>query len=301
MKLIDQLSQIYGCKFDDIELLRDWIGQVYIVKRGGRKYICKVFRQEHTGAALQSSSIMNYLKNNAFLVPTIMVTENGNNHFLTQEDSRVGILYEYVDGREPERSTYLKAIGKQVGYMRKLMELYRGEIYRHDDSFFIKRYITILEKKKYEGTDKFEKHGYDLWNMVRDLPIGFCHGDMHTGNMILSGRGLTFFDFVACSISHPLYDIATSCDGTDYFDLSDRNFEEGLAKTKANLDVFLQGYSTYYNISEADIRAIFNFIAIRHYDIQATIIESQGLDCVDPAFFDDQYRWLMKWKAACEI
>lgn len=299
MRLIEQLNEHYGCRFDEIELLRDWIGQVYMVKRGRQRYICKVYRIEYTEEALQSCSVMKYLKNNAFPVPIIMATVNGDNHFLLQDDNRVAILYEYVDGVEPERSCSLETIGKQAGLMRKLMEQYRGKIGRHDDDFYIKRYFAILDKKKYAGIEKFKEHGYELWKRVSGLPIGFCHGDMHTGNMIRTNSRITFFDFDACAIAHPSYDIATLCDGTDYFDLSARNFEEGITKTKANLDIFLKGYSSYYNLSEDDRRAIFDFIAIRHYDIQATIIECRGLDCVDHAFLDDQYNWLMKWNTAC--
>lgn len=36
-------------------------------------------------------------------------------------------------------------------------------------------------------------------------------------------------------------------------------------------------------------------IAIRHFNIQATIIDSQGLDCVDDQFLDAQYMWLDIW------
>jgi len=65
------------------------------------------------------------------------------------------------------------------------------------------------------------------------------------------------------------------------------------------LDRFLKGYDKYYSMSDKEITAVFDFIAIRHFDIQATIIESQGLNCVNKDFIKEQYQWLMKWDTVC--
>jgi Ser/Thr protein kinase RdoA (MazF antagonist) len=269
------------------------------VKKGGQKYILKIFRKQHSMAALQSVSVMNYLKNNDFPVPAIMLTVNGDSYFLTNENDQVAILYEYIDGSEPERKQYLEEIGKLTGHMYKLMERYNGELLYKNKEFFINRYISILAEKKFDGINKFINHGDKLWNRVQNNSLGFCHGDMHTGNMLLRNDKIHFFDFDACGMSHPLYDIATICDGTDYFDLSDRNFEYGMSKTKENLEIYLRGYNNYYCLKESEKRAVFDYIAIRHYDIQATIIECQGLNCVDKEFLNNQYNWLMRWEETC--
>lgn len=297
---VDQLSKQYGYKFEDIQLLRDWIGQVYIVKCARERYILKIFRKQHSDAARQSVSVMNYLNDNDFPVPVIMKTLSGESLFYTEEDSRVAILYEYIEGIEPDRDLNLKAIGELSGHMRKIMEHYPGELFHKDEKFYIELYISILAEKKHECTEQFYEHGIKLWNRVRDIAPGFCHGDLHTGNMIMRNNTIFLIDFDACGIAHPIYDIATLCDGTDYFSLSDRNFENGITKTKENAEEFLRGYNKYYNLNENEIRAMYDYIALRHYDIQATIIDCRGLNCVDNDFLDNQYKWLIKWEAACE-
>lgn len=299
MLLSDQLFLAYGHKFDEIQLLRDWIGQVYLVKTGGLKYILKIFRKQHTRAALQSASVMNYLKENGFPVPTILQTMNGDSYFLTKENNQVAIVYEYIEGSELEREQYFEEIGMLTGQMRKLMEQYKGELYYKKDEFFTKRYLSIMAQKKFEGIEKFAAHGEMLWNRVKDNSLGFCHGDLHTGNMILKHNKIILFDFDACGMDHPFYDIATLCDGTNYFDLSSQNFEHGITKTKENLELFMQGYNKYYFLNETQMRSVFDYIAIRHYDIQATIIDCQGLGCVDDKFLEEQFTWLMKWEEAC--
>ncbi len=58
---------------------------------------------------------------------------------------------------------------------------------------------------------------------------------------------------------------------------------------------FMKGYENYFKLSEEEEKVIYNFIAIRHFDIQATIIESRGLACVNEQFLDAQYLWMEKW------
>jgi Ser/Thr protein kinase RdoA (MazF antagonist) len=298
--ILEQLSKEYGYKFDDIQLLRDWIGQVYIVKSGSRRYILKIFRKQHFVSAKQSAAVMDYLKEHDFPVPAIIKTLGGESSFLTGEDSRAAVLYEYIEGTEPERNLNLKSIGELSANMRKIMEPYTGELLYKDEMFFIERYISILSMMKYEGTNLFHEHGIKLWNRVKDNVSGFCHGDFHIGNMIMNNNKIILIDFDACGIAHPIYDIATLCDETDYFNLSDRYFENGIIKTKENVDEFLHGYNRYYNLNKNEIRALYDYIALRHYDIQATIIDCQGLNCVDHDFLDEQYKWLIKWEAACD-
>ncbi|MFT4144288.1 MAG: phosphotransferase [Mobilitalea sp.] len=298
MILIEQLMQKYGVKFEDIQLLRDWIGQVYIVKEEDKKYILKVFRKQYTNNALQSAAVMHYLKSSGFPVPIIVATVNSDLFFLT-DDGRIAILYEYVEGGEPKRKHSLEELGHLSGQMRCIMEKYKGELDHKGREFYIDRYLSILNKKHYKETDHFSEIGTKLWNRVKDNKLEFCHGDFHIGNMIHNNTGIIIYDFDACGIAHPLYDIATVCDGTDYFDLSNRNFEMGISRTKKNVEMFLKGYNKYYSVNDAELRNIFDYIAIRHFDIQATIIECQGLDCVDESFLNNQYSWLTKWEDAC--
>jgi hypothetical protein len=39
-------------------------------------------------------------------------------------------------------------------------------------------------------------------------------------------------------------------------------------------------------------------VAIRHFQLQATILEIYGINCVDEGFIDGQLYWLNKWQEA---
>jgi Ser/Thr protein kinase RdoA (MazF antagonist) len=293
MDFLKQINVNYGTDNKNLNMIRDWIGQVYEVTNNNKKYIIKKFRKEHTKQALQSVEVMTYLKDNNFPVPSIIPTLNGNKHFVY--NNQVVVLYEYIVGEDVDKESKLFTVGKQSGWMRKLMESYTGDVTNHDYNFFINRYLDIMKMKEYGGIDKFVEIGNYLWENVKKLPHGFIHGDLHVGNMFQQKNEIVFFDFDACAIASPIYDIATTCDATDYFDLSADNYDNGLKQTQINVTELMKGYENYYKLSEEEEKAIYDFIAIRHFDIQSTIIESQGLACVNEQIFDDQYLWLEKW------
>jgi len=300
MDIREELQQKYNCLFENVNLIRDMIGQVYLVEKNNKRYVLKLFRKDYSNQAIQSVDIMSYLYQNGYPVAKIIDTIDGNKYFISEKDNRVGVLYEHIDGTEPNKAEFIEYIGEMAGKMRFVMSKYQSTLFHHDDEFFINRYIKILNQMSYKDIQAFKQHGKELWSKVSDLPLGFCHGDYHAGNMLIDNRQkINLFDFDAAALSYPTYDIATVCDMTDYFSLSDSNFEIGFIQTYSMLERFLKGYSKFYMLNDAEIKSIFDFIAIRHFDIQATIIESLGLDCVNTNFIKNQYDWLMKWDRLC--
>lgn len=85
------------------------------------------------------------------------------------------------------------------------------------------------------------------------------------------------------------------CNSADYFDLE----ESGYEKTKKVLECFLKGYEQFCPLSDMERESVFYLLAVYHYQLQATIIEIYGLDCVDEKFLDNQYHWLKKWANQC--
>jgi len=71
------------------------------------------------------------------------------------------------------------------------MEGYPGELAEHGKSFFIGRYMDILQQKKYPEPKlaRFRGYGEELWEKVKDLPRGYCHGDLHQGSLLHTSKG----------------------------------------------------------------------------------------------------------------
>lgn len=295
--ILDTLNLEFSIVFDRIEPYRDMIGYVCMVWAGEDKYVLKLFRKNHTRQAIQSVEIMRYLYEAGYPVAQIISTLRGMPYFLFdfQNESRIGVLYEFIDGTEPDKESDMEAIGWQTGQLHKCMNAYKTKLIEHSKEYFIDRYMNILTEMKYPEADRFQELGDMLWQRVEGLPKGFCHGDYHPGNMIKNTGGQSvLFDFDAAANAFPVYDIAVFCDTTDYFAFREQKFHE----TAQMLKRFLKGYSKHMPISSREKASVYDFIAIRHFEAQATIIENLGFSCVDNQFIDDQFNWLMEWEKA---
>jgi Ser/Thr protein kinase RdoA (MazF antagonist) len=294
-QLLKDLKEIYNKDFDKIALHRDMIGYVCVVSDHKDRYILKLFKGRNTKQAKQSIEIMSYLERSGFPTAHIVTTAMGLLHFIYdfQGEDRIGVLYEYIIGAEPDKGTDIIAIGRQTGRLHSLMNASPMFLSCHDKPFFIDRYIHCLKEMNYARADEFEEYGNMLWNRVKSLPRGFCHGDYHTGNMICNSSGeYVLFDFDASSKAFSMYDIAIFCDMTNYFKLSAQEYED----TRYMLDEFMKGYNEVSSISAQELSAIDSFIAIRHYEVQATIVENLGIECIDKKFVDAQLEWLRSWE-----
>lgn len=179
------------------------------------------------------------------------------------------------------------------------MKDYRGSLPEHGKEFFIDRYISILKKMnyQYDKIELFREYGDALWKRVEKLPRGFCHGDMHRGNLLKTPYDQYYLlDFDTSCSAFPMYDIMIMCNATNYFEFD----EQGYEKAKNTFETFLKGYFRYCTLSENELHGFYDLIAIFHYQLQATIIEIYGLDCVDEEFLDKQLDWLMRWREQCE-
>ena len=78
---------------------------------------------------------------------------------------------------------------------------------------------------------------------------------------------------------------------TDYFRLKQKDIEI----TKDVYTRFLSGYGKQRSLSREEILSLPYWVAIRHFQLQAIIMEIYGLHCNDDSFDDAQLRWLNKW------
>ena len=226
-----------------------------------------------------------------------MLTKSGESIFETEVDGEMKliVLMEFIDGDEPELESCAAEVGALVGRFHQLMEEYPVELVSHGKEFFIDRYLNFLSKKNYPRIAEYEELGGRLWDKVKALPQGLCHGDLHRGNLIQRADGLIYLvDFDTACRAPKMFDLMVMCDMTNYFTLQQKDIEE----TKEVYQKFLSGYSKYHKLSNEEIISFPYWVAIRHFQLQATILEIHGIDCIDEGFIDGQLYWLNKWQEA---
>jgi len=292
MDIAAALQARYGIRADEITLLREGGSVSYAVTDGDTRYFLKVIRPPFIDTALPALDIQLFLAKNGFPMISPLPTKNGAYSVSDEAENALLILYPFIPGGEPAPED-TERIGALIGQLHSLMAQYPVPLIARDRHFFVERYLEILRRKQYAKTDAFAAHGDMLWERVKDLPRGYCHGDLYCGNLHKTPDGhLYVLDFDSSCHAFPQHDIALFCNGTDYFSLQ----ADGHGKTAQRLREFLRGYEQYRRLTPAEIASIHDWIALYHFQLQATIIELHGDDCVDAAFFDRQLDWLIQWE-----
>lgn len=298
MSIKNQLEKTYDFKIDDIKYIRSMIGHVYTLENEKHKFILKLNRPNNKISAIQATEIIEYLNENDYPVVELVKTRNNENYFdfNTEEGKYIGFVYYYVEGKEPNIEKEVKQIGQQVGLFHNLMKGYEKPIIHRSKEFYIDRFIKILIKSDYDKNKIEELNGYgkELWGKMEKSENGVCHGDLHSGNMFQKNGKYILFDFDTSSYSFPVIDVATLCDTANFNNLIEKDFD----KIMKRFESFYSGYIKERTLEYEDIKNIFSFIPIRHYELIATITINQKSG-LQKEFLDQQHGWLMKWKELC--
>ena len=296
-RLIQLLQTKYALENVTLEFLREGGSKTYIVN-GEKKYLLKVIGSAFFATAKQSVLVTRYLEGNGFPVPKTILTKTGEAiveiYDAGDSESYLVLLQEFVEGEEPnlENPETAEKVGDLVGKLHCLMERYPVKPVLRDKQFFIGRYIDLLRQKSYPQIAAYEELGERLWKKVENLPYGICHGDLHRGNLLQTKDGeIYFLDFDTICRAPVMFDVMVMCDMTNYFNLQ----QEDIEITRAVYEKFLAGYTKHHPLSPEEKLSFSDWVGIRHFQLQATILEIHGINCIDEKFVDYQLYWLNKW------
>ena len=289
------LNAHYPLRFDRLEFVRESVSMAYIAFTGSERYFLRCVKPFGMEQARPGVDVQVYLQNRGFPVPPVILTNEGAPCF--EADGRLYILYEYIEGGEVNPARDARALGALVGRLHRVMRDYPGPLPRHDRHYYIDKYIEMLRAMQYARAEEFAAYGDALWAKIKGLPRGYCHGDMYRGNFHKTPGGQIFvLDFDTSSEGFPMVDPALMCNLTDYFKFQ----RQGYGRARRALERFLPEYLKHSSLSQSEIDAFYDLIAVYHFALQATIIELHGLDCVDDKFLDNQLDWLYRWQRQYE-
>lgn len=298
-ELKDKIQELYEIKTGQVKLFRSMIGLVYIV--GENDYVFKVYRKSNYNSARKSVDVLNFLKSCNF--PAAVAIPDKDGEFIvnlpTQKGVCAGVMFEYIRGTEPDKTKDIRRLGEYTGELHNIMKGYSDKIDCFPKEIYLYDFIALLAEKGFceKKTHVIKLIADELWDRIKDLPKGFCHGDFHTGNIIRDSCGIyRSFDFDECSCDFPVMDIASICDASSF-----NNFKTTDAEKTAKLvDEFLKGYGKYNSVNERELTRVNAFILIRHFQIIARIARNTGLDRIRLDFLEQQYNWILKgfenWK-----
>ena len=290
------LKERYMIENASLDLLRECGGQVYIVN-ADKKYMLKIFGRAFSDNARKTIDVIRYLEENGFPVPKTIMNKDGEpiQAIFSDGEEKLMVLTEYIEGEEPDLKKDAEKVGSLVGRFHVLMEKYSSNTVRHGKYYFIDKYVGYLEAKKSPQVTAFKELGERLWEKVKGLPVGNCHGDMHRGNLLETMDGQIYLiDLDTVAKAPFMFDISVMCDMTNYFQLK----EEDICSTHKVYKQFMRGYREYRSVSEEEINSFAYWVAVRHFQLQAVIMEIYGINCNDERFDEYQLFWLKSWMEA---
>ena len=208
-KILEILNEHYPVCFDSLEFVRDSGSMAYAVFSGRDKYFLRITKPAFFDTVHKSLEIHVFLMKQGFSVPPVIFTRDGSPcvHTSEEDGEHLYILYEFIEGKEVDPEQDAEAIGALLGKFHSAMKAYPGTLVKRDKYFYIGRYIDILREKKYPRAEEFAAYGEALWEKIRGLPTGYCHGDMYRGNIHKAGDGrLYILDFDTSCEGFPMYD-----------------------------------------------------------------------------------------------
>lgn len=290
------LRERYGREDLSLRLLREGGGQTYLAE-GGEKLLVKVIGPAFAATVRRSAAVMRFLEERGFPVPKTVPTRSGEAMTELSADggNRLVTVQEFIEGDEPDLTKRAEDVGALVGRLHVLLGQVPGPLAEHGKPFFIGRYLDFLRRKAYPRLAAYEELGDRLWRQVEDQPPAVCHGDLHRGNLLEDGEGrIHVLDFDTVCRAPAMFDVSVMCDMTDYFRLKKADADTA----EAVFERFLEGYLGVRSLSAAERRSFVSWVAVRHFQLQATILEIHGIDCVGERFLDAQLDWLGSWLAA---
>ncbi|MBR5502806.1 MAG: phosphotransferase [Oscillospiraceae bacterium] len=299
-QLIDILQQYYGLQGVSLEFLREGGSDAYLANADGAQYLLKVIGPAFAQTVRQSVAVARYLQQSGFPVPQTVLALNGQAFIEAEIDgeTRILVLQQYIaDGDEPDMLKCAEEIGVLVGRFHNMMQQYPAQLHSQDKQFFIGRYLDFLHRRQYPRLAEYAALGERLWQKVCCQPKINCHGDLHRGNFLQTPDGhIYLLDFDTVCNAPAMFDVMVLCDMTNYFSLQ----EEDIAETKAVYQQLLQGYRRCRELSAQQEKSFYTWVALRHFQLQATIVEIHGDNCISDQFIDAQLEWLYGWLQATE-
>lgn len=297
--LLDLLNERYGLSLNEISFLREGGTKTYIAQGRAGKYLLKIIGPAFGDTVRRSASVMRYLTDRGFPAPKVIDAPDGQ---LTPEiviggKTQTMLLTEFIEGDEPDLENCAEAAGDLTGRMHAVLAEYPGKPIVRDEQFFIGRYADMLGRQGYAKADAYRKLGAALWNRVAGLPACVCHGDLHRGNLLQSRDGkLWLLDFDTVCVAPRMFDVMVMCDMTDYFTFDPADLNTAVRVYRQ----FLTGYCRRVPLTEEERLSFFSWIAVRHFQLQATIFEIHGVHLFKSEFADRQLIWLEQMLAASE-
>lgn len=240
----------------------------YEVRCDAARYSLRVYRcGAYPRDAIEfEAEALSYLQQQGFPVAYPIARKSGG--YLTElaapEGRRFVLLTAYAEGAIPDYDSLenSRLVGESVAQMHRASNDFKSSYKRTDldiqslleDSLAVIRPHMAHRPDDWRFIEKIAQEARAAVQAVPEnlLDTGFCHGDLHGGNLHLHEGKVTHFDFEECAFGYRAYDLATF------------KWDICMGERRAKRwPAFVEGYESIRPITEPDRSLIDTFVVIR--------------------------------------
>jgi len=302
-----------------VQLYRAGMSDVYWIHTSNKPYVVKIYHhgEEHWRRARVSSYALRLFRERGLPVPHLIANRNGEEITTIQsaEGDRALIVYEAVEGEVPNElhADHSYQFGISAARIHQAIE----SVKPHKDlrpinaHHLLQKAVHQLEcyfPHRPEDIEFLRTFAENLWTDVeRMLPetapeFGFCHGDLHTGNAILTESGeIALFDFDSCGMGWRAIDLGTFYVSYDWLtlDLTTKKKRDDM------LFYFLEGYTSVRTLSDNEMKVVDLCLPIRHFELLGIVLERcvrvEGIHWVTDTWLTEHVKWFKTWQTEYSI
>ncbi len=306
--LLKEVNLHYGINALQCRLWSSGLNDVYLLQEATSKYFLRISHairftkkdyEEELSVILQLRA-----RGINTCIPIKQTDETYIREFNAPEGKRYAILFDEVKN-DKIVSTY--NMGKLAAEIHKASDDIMLKISRQPISQeqLIRQPIkSILETSSMNELDThfIVESSTQMWNYLKSqIPdtapyYGYCHGDMHSGNVYSYDSIPQIFDFDCMGIGYRAYDLCV-------YLWDETSVNEEFINSEEWKD-YLRGYNEVRILLKAEINAIPAFAALRQLWFIGLLIDATNInnswDGLDNGFFKEQLKryifWYNKWK-----
>lgn len=306
--LLGEVNVRYGIKALQCRLWSIGLNDVYLILEEDCKYFLRVSHKNRFSKKDYEEELKVLLQLKANGINTCIPVRQQNNTYIWEitapEGIRVAILFEEVKN---DNTVSAYNMGKLAASIHSVSDKLNFQISRQAISLqqlIIQPLKSISNTNVLKETDmKFlEESSKQMWNdltgiIPKEAPYyGFCHGDIHSGNVYFENRVPQIFDFDCMGEGYRVYDLCV-------YLWDETSVKEDFMNSEEWKD-YLKGYEEVRKLSKAEIVAIPALAALRQLWFMGLIIDATDInnswEGMEAAFFNKQMKrfkfWYHKWK-----
>lgn len=306
--LLSEINLHYGLKLLQCRLWSSGLNDVYLLQETTHRYFLRTSHAIRFSKKDYEEELNVMLQLRARGINTCIPVKQLDETYIWEinapEGKRYAVLFEEVKN-DKTVSTY--NLGKLAAEIHKASDDVNLIISRQHISYEL---LISLPLKSIIETDSMNEmdtqfiveSSTQIWNdLISHIPTtapyyGYCHGDMHSGNVYSTDGIPQIFDFDCMGIGYRAYDLCVYL--WDETTINEKFINSDEWKN------YLKGYNEVRILSQAEIIAIPAFAALRQLWFIGLIIGATKInnswDGLDDNFFKEQLKrytfWYNKWK-----